>query len=753
MIKLLILGICLATAIQAFSQGKVEMRKDILVARKDFDVSKDWQPRQIMGKDFWHLLQTDRIEPDFFVDNDNPFLRKVESKPLFRESGILYWNQSITVPGSNKVSMAAMEPDVFTKLIEKRPNAPFFVMPTTIRPFYRLIKNFEFDLVAYNKWKLSHPNFMGFINAETDNGFVQYAPWRRKYEKPIDGDNEFMKIIEREFPKPKNREELTAQMLKVCDTSIKYFFNDAEKVGYMSESHFLDHIFGEASKGVLTRETTNTRGGEDGPHYRHQMGLFSARGASRQYQRDWMWYIAFYYNGYDDEGKFTNNNYATYRITKPEQSMPGNNMGMKGPGYGMSPSLIDRRLFLAYLSGPRYVCLEQWWDYVGKTRKGGNPMWDLSTPYGKVWENWFEFTRKNPERGASYAPVALLVPFEQGYPNYGGKSWEIFNYERPDWMIDAFMFTIVPHSPVNKKGNEGALSNGPYGDIFDVIEPNTPIKPVALNVLNNYKVAVMLGSYPKNKALADRLMEYVKNGGTLLLNIKQVNEFFPDEFMGIKRTNELLSNSIHVKSPVSSLIDDNSFGLHEDYECEAVVLKGATPLLKDADGNLLACKNSYGKGNVVLSTIDCMVPMNNMENQEGNVLKSMVYGKTFPFIEYFLKSIVREVLPLEVRGDIEYGLNKISNGWLLYLINNNGVTKFTNREQVLDNSKTAKVEVALKDIRAINITELIGMKVVSKNNKTNSFNVEVPPGGVKIIRIVGDDLRMTSGLTRTQRSE
>ncbi|MFA5330280.1 MAG: hypothetical protein WC384_20980 [Prolixibacteraceae bacterium] len=737
--KLEILVICFAAFLQAFSQGKLEMRKDMLVARKDYNVSKDWQPRLIMGKDFWHLLQTDRIEPLFFVDNDQSDLRELEATPLFRESGVLYWNESITVPGSNKVSMAAMEPDVFTKLIEKRPNAPFFIMPTTIRPFYRLIKNFEFDLGAYNTWKQAHPNFMGFINAETDNGFIQYAPWRRKYENPIDGDKEFMKTIEREFPKPQNREELTSQMLKVCDTSVKYFFNDAEKVGYMSESHFLDHIFGEASKGVLTRETTNTRGGEDGPHYRHQMGLFSARGASRQYHRDWMWYLAFYYNGYDDQGKFTNNNYCSYRITEPVQSMPGKNMGMKGPGYGMSPSLIARRLYLAYLSGSSYVCLEQWWDYTHKSTKDGKPMWDLSSPYGKVWENWFEFTKKNPERGASYAPVALLVPFEQGYPNYGGKSWEIFNYERPDWMIDAFMFTIVPHSPVNKKGNEGALSNSPYGDIFDVIEPNTPQKPVALNVLNNYKVAVMLGKYPKSKALADRLMEYVKNGGTLLLNIKQVNEFFPSEFLGIEREGKVQINFFQVKSPVRSLSDSKTFGLAENYQCEAVVLKGAVPLLMDADGNLLACRKSYGKGNVILSTVDCLVPVNNMESQEGNVLSSMVYGKKFPFIEYFLQSIVSEVLPLEVKGDIEYGLNKISDGWLLYLINNNGVTKFTNKEQSFDMAKTAKVEVSLREIKTLKITELIGMTAVSKSLTSNSFTVDVPPGRVKIIKIEGKD--------------
>jgi uncharacterized protein Smg (DUF494 family) len=96
---------------------------------------------------------------------------------------------------------------------------------------------------------------------------------------------------------------------------------------------------------------------------------------------------------------------------------------------------------------------------------------------------------------------------------------------------------------------------------------------------------------------------------------------------------------------------------------------------------------------------------------------------------------VNEVLPLEVRGDIEYGLNKISRGWLLYLINNKGVTKFTNKEQVLDISKTAKVEVFLRDIKVSTIIELRNQRTLSTGSKNNSFTIEVPPGSIRVVRI------------------
>lgn len=717
-------------------------KSSVLVARKDWNTGRDWQPRQIMGRDFWHMLT---VSGDSQPDKGSwagTRMRELVNKPLFKESGLIYsCVKNITASNSNKVSVSAMNPPHYLDLIETRPNAPFFVMPFGIRPVYKQMKLFDCDHEAYSAWKKAHPNFMGWINGETDNDFLAAAPWANGWWPRIkdglekSGDKELIETIVKEFPEPQNREELTAQYAKVCKANREYFFNDADKVDYMRASFCFDHYFYESGSDVGWLETTNT--GSPSSNYRHQVSLFFTRGAARQYHKNWAWYIAVFYNGYDDTGNFSGNNVPNCRITK-EKQMPGQE-GKEGMEYGMSPSLLARDTFLAYLSGASFVNHEGWWGYLHETTKEGKPTWDLSSPFGKAWEDWFEFTRKNPDRGASYAPVALLVPFEQGYPNYGGKSWGRFKYERPDWMIDAFLFTIMPHSPVTKNGDEGCLANSPYGDIYDVIVPNTPGNPASLDVLNNYKVAVMLGRYPKSKPLAERLMDYVKNGGTLLLNIKQINEFFPSEFLGLERANipegagEI--SSMEVKGSVRSLVDSKTFDLPDKYEFDPVKLKGATPLLEDADGNVLACKNKFGKGKVIVSTVDCLVPKDGEDVKGGYFLDKMVYAKKFPFVECFLKSIVNEVLPLEVKGDIEYGLNKLSDGWLLYLINNKGVTKFTNKVQVLDVTKTANVEVSLGKIKASEITELREQRTVPKNQKANSFTVAVPPGDIRVVKI------------------
>ena len=741
-----ILSICFFSCcffpVQAgIEDGKKSHDSDI-VARKDYDIGQDWQARKIMGRDFWHILGASQDTQPVKGSWAGTMMRDLVDKPLFKESGCSYGcDLTISVPNSNKVSISAMTPHRYFELIETRPEAPFFIMPNAVRFTCGLMKHFECDNEGYTAWKKAHPNFMGCISGETDNDFWCNVPWnnygwpRIKAALEKKGDKELIETIEREFPKPQDRVELAAQYMKGLKAVPGYFFDDADKLNYMRAASCFDHYFYENGAGVGWLETTNTGSPDGKSNYRHQVSLFFTRGAARQYHRDWAWYIAVFYNGYDDKGGFGGNNVPNYRTDKEKADAAG---GSEGPECGMSPSLLTRDMFLAYLSGASFVQHESWWSYLHTGTKDGNPIWDLSSPFGKAWEDWFEFTQKNPDRGASYAPVALLVPFEQGYPNYGGKSWQMFNYERPDWMIDAFMFTIMPHSPVTKNGDEGALANSPYGDIYDVIVPNPPSGPVSLDVLNNYKVAAMLGKYEIAQALAARLMEYVKNGGTLLLNIKQVNEFFPASFLGLEKTKVLgdaKDMSMDVKGPVRSPSDGKTFSLSEGYKMEAVKLRGVTLLLEDAGGNVLACRNSFGRGHVIISTVDFLVPEGNADVKVPYVLDKFVYGKKFPFVEYFLKNIVSEVLPLDVKGDIEYGLNKLADGWLLYLINNKGVTKFTNREQILDMSKTAKVEVSLRDINAATITELREQKEIRKDDKNNSFTVDVPPGDIRVIKI------------------
>ena len=699
-----------------------------LVARKDFNANREWQSPQVMGRDFWNILDIPpwacspdgsdrRASADDFCFND------LKDTPVYKESGRGYnvqihiFNKDTNTVTTSEILKSSWSPywqftaqDFFRRVFEStnNPNAPFFITTSESRPPWGIpLENHNYDFAGYEQWKKNHPNFMGFIQGEWCNECFLCGPWS------AGGITEGMKAIvtkeqvenaEREFPSPATREEATAMVKKLCGIIKKYHFNDPEKLGYLRSIGCVDHYAYEWGASMNWLETTNS-----GP-YRWQQAFFFARGAAHQYGKKWGWYLASYYNGYPaDGGEMVGDSHVSYRGKERKRSQT---YSWLGSDFGMSLSLYTRGMYLAYLTGPSFVQHEQLEKFVSKD--------GAFSPWGKKLEEWFDFTQKN-KRGITYAPVALLIPFEQCYPVFGRNSWFRYEYERPDWMIDAFMYTIaLPNYGGTRDGNEGCLSNSPYGDIYDAILPNTPEKPVSLDVLNKYKVAIMLGRYAKNKALADRLMEYVKEGGTLLININQLNEFFPESFTGVEKTNAIQP----VKGEAISLIDNTKISLSEEYELEKINLKGAKPVLVDSGKNALACVNNYGKGRVIVTTVDYLVPK-----------KDFVHGKDYPLPAYFLRQIVKDVLPLEVKGDIEYGLNKLDDGWLLYLINNKGVTKFVDKIQSVDPSKTAKVEVNLKDLKVTAVTELRSEKTVPHDEKSNSFKIEVPPGEIRIVKI------------------
>ena len=96
-----------------------------------------------------------------------------------------------------------------------------------------------------------------------------------------------------------------------------------------------------------------------------------------------------------------------------------------------------------------------------------------------------------------------------------------------------------------------------------------------------------------------------------------------------------------------------------------------------------------------------------------------------------------EVLPVEVKGDIAYQLNKTRDGWIIVLMNNKGVIKNRFKPEEFDLSKKAEVQVTFKGT-VKRIAELRGGRKIEPRKKGNytTFNTQVMPGEVRIIRLL-----------------
>ncbi len=704
-----------------------------IVARNDFNVNPALKPPEISGRPFWLMLEGGRLRCS--SDTNPPPARNelaqfaVATEPMVRDAAVYYYGidlfsstNPLTVDGARLFDLE----NITT-------NTPFILSVKGAKSQNYLGDFKTINHKMYRQWKAKHSNFLGFYaENEIDGvycGFLQCATTQHVARLKKSGASE--KAIDRTL-------EIAADAVKGRDQVVegfrqlfyegapRFFFDDPDKMIYLHSVMCVDHYLLEWGTALSILETTN-----QGP-YRHQQGMASARGAARQYGKPWEWYMALCYHGCQENGEGDIGAAFPYYLTTNQNPVVASGH-IRGPTCGLSPSLMRRDFFMGYLSGASIVQPETYpyafWKY--KDNKYGQ--YELS-PHGKAMKAMYDFSQKFPDRGVSYAPVALLLPFNHAQSCYGGASFRYFPMTRADTMIDAFQFTIVPHSHDTRKGKEGCLSNNEFGDIYDVIRPDPPSGPVPLAVLKNYSVAVLLGGFDLDKAVAKRLQQYVREGGTLIVNTRQLNNNFPEDFIGAERTGKVGG----IEGKVQTADGRATVTLSEPYDYDQIELRGARPLWIDQAGGIIASLNDYGRGRVVLTTVDFMVPRQALNSQSGNaehILSSLAEGKDLPLIKLLMRQITDEVLPVEVRGDIQYGLNKVADGWWVYLINNKGVTKFTRTAEKLDPAATAKVTIALRDLKVTGGSELLTDKAPAWDKTQKLVTIDVGPGDIRIVKL------------------
>jgi hypothetical protein len=597
------------------------------------------------------------------------------------------------------------------------PDAPFYwwYIGHTSEIFFGFPKNPDVDMEGYRKWKEAHPFFFGFGLLEWDNDILKaFLPMAKAFDKKygfvIEENGRPLtkgyinacktRIVERDFPSDyaKDKEQMVQWMEKEFKFQNKVLFNDAFMM--LGHTTWFHYTLEWGSKLFLMESTGGT------PNRQIQYAF--ARGISREYEKPWGVYFAYFLGGgyldYINPPKKVNENYA------------------RGPHCGISSSSHRRQLYLAYLSGAAFFDFEHP-DIVPFSESGKEGEYELS-PHGKAIKEVFDFSQKHPDRGSVYSPVGLLMDYAHGW-TFWGDDCKVFMGMFPmtdgDLMLDRFLYEIFPWERKRfEEGNGYCMTNTPYGDIFDVVIPNPPSGFISLEKLKNYKVLFLLGDVKMDKPLADRLVEYVENGGTLVVNSEQLNDNFSKDFSGAVLGNTLKTGSVSKSVEDNRVIDDGK----ANFEYREAKLLSAKPLIVDDKGNPLLTVNRYKKGNVILS-LQCYMVSDEKDK------------KALPVVGYILEKINKEqILPVSVEGNIEYILNKNRNGWWLSLINNKGVYKKGLEQEIIKPDEEAKVSVKFKG-KVDDISELISGKKIEFTEKDGYTlcNLCIPAGEINILEI------------------
>jgi hypothetical protein len=155
-------------------------------------------------------------------------------------------------------------------------------------------------------------------------------------------------------------------------------------------------------------------------------------------------------------------------------------------------------------------------------------------------------------------------------------------------------------------------------------------------------------------------------------------------------------------------------------------------LLSDAEGRMLASSFRYGKGRVVTVAPMWMAPR--IADGNAAVVNTRLGKIRFMFTEYILSRLQRDLFPFKVKGDCQYGANRRADGWWLWMMNNNGITKYADCHQIVDPSAASDVSVGLGRVKASRIRELMSGREVKVGD--GRFSWTIPPGEIAVFEIV-----------------
>ncbi len=682
----------------------------------EYRVADEWKPKDIKGKDFWFMMMPrgNFAQPGDFTDI-----------PLYRES-MLYI--MLFSDRNDKKPLRPLERILNGEIQE----AQRIALEKTSNPFILKTRTLPDD--KEEAFGITKESIRQFIDKYQDRLVVLGA------EECI-GIRGYARTLEKAgIPVPKTKEEGYQSFLSfyrniktATARSWPVFYPELHPWRGSGSATYADHLFLSAGDVMSGHEISAEI--LDMP-----MQIAVSRGAARQYGKPWRTYIA----THDKKLKFpgqAESADASYAINEFYESLTPHELRIsgrinelnlskssaRGPLVGVPYEDRLRQIYYTYLSGSNIITEEgghrhtpSRYDY--RTIDSVDPLvvnlrdkkWYLSR-MGEDLAWMYDNIVKKHDRGTAYAPVALMWDLHHGYmPKYMSNIWDAIPPTEADRMMMALEHTIFPYS--KKIYNDLAFRVSPFGDIFDVITNDASARTI-----DSYPAVFFCGDVPVDRALAEKLVSYVDNGGTLIINLKQLEPYlslFPPDFLGAQPTGKNFQADRSYSYLSGELIVETGKFKYQEVKPSA----GTTILAVSADERKspLILSAARGKGKVILSTPEYL----KIAWERRNMLK---------LFSNLMSHVSRELLPVKVEGDVEYLVSRNSKGWVVSFFNNYGVAPNRSWENPMppaDPQEAVKVTVIPKT-PVKSASEWMTSEVMAP--KDGKFELIVPAGGVRIV--------------------
>lgn len=388
-------------------------------------------------------------------------------------------------------------------------------------------------------------------------------------------------------------------------------------------------------------------------------------------------------------------------------------------GATMGPSLswYRKSYYHYYMAGASAIYLEQGGDQFFKPGPSEHPF--QLNPLGRITDEFMRFAERHPERGTPYTPIAFLLDPAHGWEMTDYPHWpfEVSQINRSDRALrELFGAAYYPMPVVEGEpatGDRQAYVNALFGDIFDVLVASEK----RTDAVDAYRAVVVGGRIEWSAAWAQKLLDYVKKGGVIVLNSAQAKGL-PEELTGV-RLREETAEADDAKCLIGAEESQSLRGQLFRYNRLALGAN-AKVLMQTQGGEPLVTVNNVGRGRVIFCAVEDMLGLD---------------GRMTPFAAHLLSHLFTDATPVKVRGDVEYMINRTARGWVVTLINNNGVFKPQQGLAQVDRRAVADVVLSLNGARSVasasEWTEDKKLEVASEG-----VRLSLAPGGVRIVELV-----------------
>ena len=377
-----------------------------------------------------------------------------------------------------------------------------------------------------------------------------------------------------------------------------------------------------------------------------------------------------------------------------------------GPNKGTSLALLKRLWYVEYMYGSCMMGYEQGHifelnseEYLaaldGRTKALNKfPKNPSLTPIGQLQVDCTKWCKKHPNIGAQYTPVALLMDFYTGwapprsYYHYAQGNyfvWGNMYYEKGDHQIDTFFRLVYPGYEDSSfyKDERGFLTSTPAGDIFDVLFSN-----VSNEILHRYNLVILLGEIRLEGKLLDKIKKFLKGGGKVIVSSVQLSGEGREEF-NLKTTGTIKESKV---SKMNGKVFKEKL-----FQYEIIDIPQAEVLATSEQDGSLILKKKYGKGDLIITTVDFAL---NKEESKKPLPSARDSEVPLPpkyylleCVKTFLLDYLKQLNLLEVQGSpIQYITNVTDDPRKIYVTLSNNENKLWEGKIRVKREKSIEIE-------------------------------------------------------------